>query len=68
MPPKTKTIDVRDQINERLVELERNLSWLQRKTEIPYGSLYSILKQKVMDLNEDHLVIINTALETDFTL
>lgn len=68
MAVKTKKIDVRDQINEKLVELERNLSWLQRKTEIPYGSLYSILKHKVMDLSVDNLKLINTALETDFTL
>jgi predicted transcriptional regulator len=68
MAPKTKTVDVRDLINNKLVENERNLSWLQRKTDIPYGSLYSILKQKVMDINQTHLKLINSALETDFTL
>lgn len=68
MAVKTITIDTRDSINEKLTELERNLSWLQRKTGIPYGSLYSIIIQKVMDLKQDNLDLINTALETDFTL
>lgn len=68
MAVKSKVIDVRDVINDKLIELERNLSWLQRKTDIPYGSLYSILKQKVMELNQDNLTLINAALETDFTL
>lgn len=68
MAVKTKVIDVRDSINDKLTELERNLSWLQRKTGIPYGSLYSIIVQKVMDLKQDNLDLINAALKTDFTL
>ncbi len=68
MAPKTKVVDVRDLINEKLLDSERNLLWLQRKTDIPYGSLYSILKQKVMDIKPAHLKLINAALETDFTL
>lgn len=68
MAVKSKVLDIRDEINDKLTELERNLSWLQRKTDIPYGSLYSILKQKVMELNQENLDLINSALETDFTL
>jgi hypothetical protein len=67
MPNKLK-VDVRDEIVNYLFSIERNLRWLSIKLNIPYGSAYSIFKQKVMELKQPLLDQINTILCTDFTL
>jgi len=61
------TYDVRDAILLHLDEIERNLSWLSEKTEIPYPTLYSVFKQKHFALSEKNLEKINNVLGTDFT-
>lgn len=61
-------IDVRDLIVNKLTELERNLHWLHKKTEIPYGTLYSMFTQRLFQVSQDNLDKINTALGTDFKL
>lgn len=57
----------KDEILLYLQEIERPMSWLSRKTEIPYGTLYAIFIQRIMNLSDKYLVKINKALETDFT-
>jgi len=64
---KQTTYDVRDAILLHLDEIERNLSWLSEKTEIPYPTLYSVFKQKHFALSEKNLKKINNVLGTDFT-
>jgi predicted transcriptional regulator len=64
---KQTTYDVRDAILLHLDEIERNLSWLSEKTEIPYPTLYSVFKQKHFALSEKNLEKINNVLVTDFT-
>lgn len=61
-----KSIDVRDSINEWLVDNDRTLAWLQKKTDIPYGTLYSIFIQKNFNPNKEKLDKINKVLGTDF--
>lgn len=62
-----KVIDVRDSINEWLIDNDRTLSWLQKKTDIPYGTLYSIFVQKNFNPNKEKLDKINKVLGTEFT-
>jgi hypothetical protein len=64
---KQTTYDVRDAILLHLDEIERNLSWLSEKTEIPYPTLYSVFKQKHFALSEKNLEKINNVIGTDFT-
>lgn len=68
MGKKAEAIDVRDLIVEKLEQLERNLHWLHKKTDIPYGTLYSMFTQRLFQVSEDNLKKINTVLETDFKL
>ena len=58
--------DVRDDIIEHLNLIERRLSWLSTKTEIPYHTLYSVFKKKMFVLSDRNLAKINRVLETDF--
>lgn len=58
---------VKDDILIHLQEIERPMSWLSRKTEIPYGTLYAIFIQRIMNLSDKYLIKINKALETNFT-
>jgi hypothetical protein len=58
--------DVRDAILLHLDEIERNLSWLSEKTEIPYPTLYSVFKQKHFALSDKNLDKINNVFGTDF--
>lgn len=60
------TNDVRDAILLHLDEIERNLSWLSEKTEIPYPTLYSVFKQKHFALSDKNLDKINNVFGTDF--
>jgi hypothetical protein len=62
---KEKT-NVKDEILLYLENEERSLAWLARKTEIPYGSLYSIFIHRIMVLSDRNLAKINRALDTDF--
>jgi hypothetical protein len=62
---KVKT-DVKDEILTHLETEERNLAWLSRKTDIPYGSLYSIFIHRIMVLSDSNLAKINKVLDTDF--
>lgn len=63
---KQATNDVRDAILLHLDEIERNLSWLSEKTEIPYPTLYSVFKQKHFALSDKNLDKINNVFGTDF--
>lgn len=63
---KLTTNDVRDAILLHLDEIERNLSWLSEKTEIPYPTLYSVFKQKHFALSDKNLDKINNVFGTDF--
>lgn len=62
------TYDARDAILLHLDEIERNLSWLSEKTEIPYPTLYSVFKQKHFALSEKNLTKINSVLNKDFQI
>jgi predicted transcriptional regulator len=64
---KETTLDTRDVVLLHLEEIERNLSWLSEKTQIPYPTLYSVFKQKHFALSEKNLEKINGVLGTDFT-
>jgi hypothetical protein len=64
---KETTLDTRDVVLLHLEEIERNLSWLSEKTQIPYPTLYSVFKQKHFALSEKNLEKINNVLGTDFT-
>lgn len=68
MAEKTLITDVRDEIVAHLKGIERDMAWLQKKTEIPYSTLYSIFTQKNFALNQERLDLINGVLETEFTL
>jgi predicted transcriptional regulator len=57
---------VRDAILLHLEQIERPLSWLSDKTEIPYPTLYSVLKQRTFALSDSNLAKINRVLDTDF--
>lgn len=58
--------DVRDAILLHLEEIERPLSWLSDKTEIPYPTLYSVLKQRTFAMSDRNIGKINRVLDTDF--
>jgi hypothetical protein len=64
---KEKTLDARDAVLLHLEEIERNLSWLSEKTQIPYPTLYSVFKQKHFALSEKNLEKINNVFGTNFT-
>lgn len=63
-----KVSDIRDVIAEHIKEIERDWSWLSRKTEIPYGTIYACFVQKDFRLSQGNLDKINEVLETDFEL
>jgi predicted transcriptional regulator len=44
------------------------LAWLSRKTDIPYGTLYSIFVENRIPLTQERLNLINIALKTKFEL
>ena len=58
--------DVRDAILLHLEEIERPLSWLSDKTEIPYPTLYSVLIQRTFAMSDRNIGKINRVLDTDF--
>jgi hypothetical protein len=61
-----KQSNVKDDILLYLQEIERPMSWLSRKTEVPYGTLYAIFIQRIMNLSDKNLAKINKVLDTDF--
>lgn len=59
-------IDLRDAILLHLEEIERPMSWLSDKTEIPYPTIYALLKQRTFSISDSNLEKINKVLGTDF--
>lgn len=57
-----------DLISEHLNKEERTLAWLSRKTDIAYGTMYSIFVHRIVSLSQDKLDKINEILGTKFTL
>lgn len=57
-------VDNRDLILQHLKEIERDLAWLSRKTEIAYGTLYSCFTHRLFKISEDNLKKINNVLGT----
>lgn len=59
-------IDNRDLVMGHLKEIERDLGWLSKKTDIPYPTLYSCFVQRLFKINEENLKTINEVLGTTF--
>lgn len=55
-------------IMQHLKKEERTLAWLSRKSDIAYGTMYSIFVHQIVSLSEDKLEKINKALGTAFTM
>lgn len=47
---------------------DRDLKWLSKHTDIPYGSLYGLLVQKTVKFTQERLNLINHACKTQFEL
>lgn len=45
---------------------DRDLKWLSKRTDIPYGTLYGMLVQKTVKFTQERLNLINHALSTSF--
>lgn len=58
--------DNRDLILEHLKDVERDLAWLSRKTDIAYGTLYSCFTHRLFKISSDNLKKINGVLGTNF--
>lgn len=58
--------DVRDTITTHLLLIERNLHWLSKKTGFNYNTMYSTFVQKLIELSDDKLAVINQVLKTKF--
>ncbi len=61
-------VTINDRIINWLFDEERDLAWLNRKTDIPYGTLYGIFVQGTMEITQERLNLINHALKTEFNL
>jgi len=69
MAVKTDTqISCKEKILKHLETEFLNLAWLQKKTEIPYGTLYAIFTENRVPLTQDRLDKINIACKTEFEL
>lgn len=67
----TKTnveIDLRDQILEKVEEIERNIRWLAKHTGIPYYSVYACLVKKQYNVTKETLNKYNKVLGTSFKI
>jgi hypothetical protein len=64
--PKKEKLDIRDEILNKLKEIDRPLAWLSKKTEIPYPTLYSVFKQRIFNLSDENKQKINKALDTNY--
>jgi len=60
--------DIRDVIMKQMKDEGRSLTWLSKKTEISYDTIYSCLVKKLFSLSQDNLDKVNEALETDYSL
>lgn len=60
--------DARDIIMKKMKDEGRTLTWLEKKTTIPYDTLYSCLKKKLFSISQENLSKINVALETEYTI
>jgi len=65
---KEKVIDVRDAIMRRMKDEGRNLTWLSKKADISYNTVFSCLRKKLFSLSQENLDKINEALGTDFNI
>jgi hypothetical protein len=63
-----KRLTPRVEILNHLKRIKRPLTWLTVVTDIPYGTLYSVLKLKSLELTQERLDKINKGLGTDFKL
>lgn len=61
-------LTTKEKIINWLVEDDRDLPWLHRRTDIPYNTLYGIFIQNTMELNQERLNLINIACKTTFEL
>jgi predicted transcriptional regulator len=59
-------VDTRDLILKKLEEMERGISWLGKKTDIPYATLYDCLIKKGFNISLMNLYKINEVLGTNF--
>lgn len=51
------------------LEFEKlTLGWLSRRTDIPYGTIYSIFTENRIPLTQERLNLINKACKTEFEL
>jgi hypothetical protein len=66
MATKAAEKDLRDVIHEHIKNDDRSLLWLSNKTGIPYGTIYSIFKHKIMELTPDRKQAINNVLGTTY--
>ncbi len=64
MEVKAKKVDVRDTILSILNKDDRSLNWLANKTNINYNTMFSIFKQRTINLSDDKLDSINKVLKT----
>ncbi len=63
-----KKKDIRIDVKIELDRQERNISWLAKKTKIPYSTLYGILVHGIQEFNQERIDKVNTVLGTSFTL
>ena len=66
--PKVKEADIRDDIMKFLAkpEIDRDLTWLEKKTGLSYSHLYYIFVRKERSLTDKNRIKINEVLGTDF--
>ena len=60
-------LDFAESVKKELLNQERNLAWLSRKTKIHYSTLYGIVVQKTFSASKENAALINSALGTSFT-
>lgn len=58
----------KQKILKHLLVEDLKMAWLSRKTDIPYGTLYSIFTENRIPLTQERLNLINIALKTKFEL
>lgn len=64
----TKKVDARKLILNHLKQIRRPLAWISDVTDIPYGTVYGIFTQRIIELTQERLDKINAGLGTDFKL
>lgn len=63
-----KRLTAQQKILQHLKDEYLNLAWLQKKTDIPYGTLYSIFVENRIPLTQERLNLINAACNKDWKL